>query len=77
MNELYVSDCYLYFETRSDNKDEALDQLMAVCSANGIQLIVDKAVLRDSNGEEMEENKNECDYRKQRNRLIFCKCGRE
>ncbi len=55
MNELYVSDCYLYFETRSDNKDEALDQLMSVCSANGIQLVVDRAVLRDSNGEEMEE----------------------
>ena len=55
MNELYMSDCRIYFGTHAKNVDAALDELFEKCVDAGIEIIVESAVLRDENGEEIEE----------------------
>lgn len=55
MNELYVSEGYLYFKTKTDNAALAVDKLIELCSANGIELTVEKAYLRNEDGEDIDE----------------------
>lgn len=55
MNELYVSKGYLYFKTKTDNTALAVDKLIELCAANGIELTVEKAYLRNENGEDIDK----------------------
>lgn len=55
MNELYVPECYLYFKTQTDNVAVAVDKLIKLCAANGIELTVEKAYLRNEDGEDIDE----------------------
>lgn len=55
MNELYVPEGYLYFKTQTDNVTVAVDKLIKLCAANGIELTVEKAYLRNEDGEDIDE----------------------
>lgn len=55
MNELYVPEGYLYFKTQTDNVAVAVDKLIKLCAANGIELTVEKAYLRNEDGEDIDE----------------------
>lgn len=55
MNELYVSDCWIYFKTNAKTYDEAVDDFLKKCSDIGIDINIESAELRDENGEEIEE----------------------
>ena len=55
MNELYVPEGYLYFKTQTDNVAVAVDKLIKLCVANGIELTVEKAYLRNEDGEDIDE----------------------
>lgn len=53
MNELYVNECYIYFDTNKGNYDEAMDEFLNRCNEAGIEITIDRAVLRDKNGNEI------------------------
>jgi len=55
MNELYVPEGYLYFKTKTDSTALAVDKLIELCAANGIELTVKKAYLRNENGEDIDK----------------------
>lgn len=55
MNELYVPEGYLYFKTQTDNVEVAVDKLIKLCAVNGIELTVEKAYLRNEDGEDIDE----------------------
>ena len=55
MNELYVSDCWIYFKTEAKTYDEAMDEFLKKCADAGIDINIENAELRDENGEEIEE----------------------
>lgn len=58
MNELYVPECYLYFKTKTDSVAVAVDKLIKLCAANGIELTVEKAYLRNEDGEDIDETES-------------------
>lgn len=58
MNELYVPEGYLYFKTQTDNVAVAVDKLIKLCAANGIELTVEKAYLRNEDGEDIDETES-------------------
>lgn len=55
MNELYVPEGYLYFKTKTDNVAVAVDKLIKLCAANGIELTIEKAYLRNEDGEDIDK----------------------
>lgn len=55
MNELYVSEGCVYFKTKTDNAALAVDKLIELCAVNGIELTVEKAYLRNENGEDIDK----------------------
>ena len=55
MNELYVSDCWIYFKTEAKTHDEAMNEFLKKCADAGIDINISNAELRDENGEEIEE----------------------
>lgn len=50
MNELYISNCWIYFETNAKNYDEAMDDFLEKCSNVGIEINIKSAELRGENG---------------------------
>ena len=54
MNELYVPEGYFYFKTKTDNAAVAVDKLIELCAVNGIELTVEKAYLRNVDGEDID-----------------------
>lgn len=55
MNELYVSDCRIYFKTNAKTCEEATDEFLKRCVDAGIEITIESAELRDENGDEIEE----------------------
>ena len=55
MNELYISDCLIYFKTDKNTYDEAMDEFLEKCIDAGIDINIEKACLRDENGCEVDE----------------------
>lgn len=55
MNELYISDCWIYFKTDKNTYDEAMDEFLEKCMDTGIDINIEKACLRDENGDEVDE----------------------
>ena len=54
MNELYVSDCSIYFRTDANTCDDAIVELFNQCMETGVEIDVDHAVLRDSDGNDID-----------------------
>lgn len=54
MNELYVSDCSIYFRTDANTCDDAIEELFNQCMETGVEIDVDHAVLRDSDGNDID-----------------------
>ena len=54
MNELYISDSSIYFKTSENTYDEAMDEFLSKCAAAGIDIYIENAVLRDSDGNDVE-----------------------
>lgn len=54
MNELYISDCWIYFKTDKNTYDEAMDEFISKCAFAGIDIYIENAVLRDSDGNDVE-----------------------
>ena len=54
MNELYVDECWLYFETKEVSKEEAIKKLYEACDAAGIELTIENSALRNEDGEDIE-----------------------
>lgn len=50
MNELYISDSSIYFKTSENTYDEAMDEFLSKCASAGIDIYIENAVLRDSDG---------------------------
>lgn len=55
MNELYISDCWIYFKTDKNTYDEAMDEFLEKCMDEGIDINIEKACLRDESGDEVDE----------------------
>lgn len=55
MNELYVSDCSIYFRTNANTLDDAIEEISSRCIEEGIEINVDCAVLRDSDGNDIDD----------------------
>lgn len=55
MNELYISDCWIYFETKEKTYDKAMDNFLKRCVDAGIDINIGRACLRDENGDEVDE----------------------
>ena len=55
MNELYVSDCRIYFKTNAKTCEEATDEFLRKCADAGIEIVIERSELRDEDGEEIEE----------------------
>jgi hypothetical protein len=55
MNELYISDCWIYFETKEKTYDKAMDKFLKRCVDAGIDINIGRACLRDENGDEIDE----------------------
>ena len=59
MNELAVRGCYLYFKTKKEKVEDALDELFSVCEKCGIEVLDIgnvEAVLRDEEYNDIESN---------------------
>ena len=54
MNELYISDCWIYFKTSENTYDKAMDEFLSKCVSAGIDINIENAVLRDSDGNDVE-----------------------
>lgn len=54
MNELYISDCYIYFRTNENTYDKAMDEFLKACANANIDITIDNACLRDENGVDVE-----------------------
>ncbi len=54
-NELYIEKGWMYWKTNKDNADDALDELFEACNKAGIELIVEKRVLRDADGNDIDD----------------------
>ena len=54
MNELYISDCWIYFKTDKNTYDEAMDEFISKCASAGIDICIENAALRDSNAHDIE-----------------------
>lgn len=55
MNEIYISDLYLYFKTDKTTYDEAYAELEAACDKVGIELCGGRnGELRNENGEHID-----------------------
>lgn len=54
MNKLHIGDAYICFETNAKSYDEAMDEFLSKCVSAGIDIIIDCAVLRDSDGNDIE-----------------------
>lgn len=54
MNELYISDSSIYFRTSENTYDEAMDEFLIKCASAGIDIYIENAVLRDSDGNDVE-----------------------
>lgn len=55
MNELFIEKGWIYWRTNKDNAEDALDELFEVCIKAGIELIVENKVLRDADGNDIDE----------------------
>lgn len=54
MNELYVRYSYIYFKTKETDVKTAMDRLIREAEKAGIELIIEEAVLRDENDDDIE-----------------------
>lgn len=54
MNELYISDCWIYFKTDKNTYDEAMDEFLKACANADIDITIENACLRDENGVDVE-----------------------
>ena len=54
MNELYIEKGWVYFRTNKTTTDDALTDLFEACEKVGIELIVDKMILRDADGNDID-----------------------
>ena len=50
MNELYISDSMIYFKTKANTCDEAMDDFLKKCVDAGIEITIEKAYLRNEGG---------------------------
>lgn len=55
MNELYISDSMIYFKTKADTCEKAIDQFLKKCKDAGIDITIENACLRDENGDNVDE----------------------
>lgn len=55
MNELYISDCWIYFKTNANTYDKAMDEFLKRCVDADIDINIENACLRDENGDEVDE----------------------
>lgn len=55
MNELYISDCLIYFKTKEKAYDKAMDEFLKRCVDEGIDINIERACLRDENGDAIDE----------------------
>lgn len=54
MNELYISDCYIYFRTNESTYDKAMGEFLKACENADIDINIENACLRDENGVDVE-----------------------
>ena len=54
MNELYISDSRIYFNTNENTYDKAMDEFLKACADAGFDIVIENACLRDENGNEIE-----------------------
>lgn len=54
MNELYFEG-YGYFRTETDKYDKAMDEFLEAAEKAGIEIIIEKAELRNEDGEVIDE----------------------
>lgn len=54
MNELYISDSSIYFKTNANTYDKAMDEFLKACAKADIDIIIENACLRDSDGNDVE-----------------------
>lgn len=50
MNELYISNSMIYFKTKSDTCEKAIDEFLKKCEDVGIDITIEDSCLRDENG---------------------------
>ena len=58
MNEIYFNG-YGYFKTDADNYDDAMSKFLDAASQAGIEIEINKAELRDEDGEIIEQESEE------------------
>lgn len=53
MNELYISDSYIYFKTNENTYSKAMNEFFEKCEEAGIEISIDNAKLRNEDGNEI------------------------